>query len=66
MAYCCYFQQPKARPGQAPEGDISLQLCKGPSAVYSAVHNSWATRLTLTNGFSLDQPAWARKEAVIW
>lgn len=55
----------KQRAGQAPEGDISLQLCKGPSAVYSAVYNSWATLLNLTNGFSLDQLAWAHKEAII-
>lgn len=27
-AYYCYFQQPKGRAGQAPEGDISLQLCR--------------------------------------
>lgn len=54
------------RAGQAPEGDISLQLCKGPSTVYSVVHNSWAMLLALTNGFSLDQQAWALKEAVIW
>lgn len=56
----------KQRAGQAPEGDISLQLCKGPSAVYSAVYNSWATLLTPTNGFCFDQLAWARKEATIW
>lgn len=54
------------RAGQAPEGDISLQLCKGPSAVYSAVYNSWAMLLTLTDGFSLDLLTWALKEAVIW
>lgn len=31
IAYCCHFQPPKGRPGS--RGDISLQLCNGPSAV---------------------------------
>lgn len=36
-----------------------------PLLLTSAMGNSWAMRLPLTHSFSLDQLAWALKEAVI-